>query len=146
MPWASGPACRRSRWGSGRSSAARWSRRSWRWLFWINLPFCLLAVGLVVAATPEQRDETSGHRVDVPGVVTIGLGLAAVVLALVQGQVWGWTSAVTLGIFGAGVALLVAWFVEHRVAAPTVDFSLFRNGPYFGASAADSASSGVTGR
>jgi EmrB/QacA subfamily drug resistance transporter len=110
---------------------------SWRWLFWINLPFCLLAVVLVLAATPEQRDETSARRVDVPGVVTIGLGLAAVVLALVQGKVWGWTSAATLGAFGAGVALLVAfWFVEHRVAAPTVDFSLFRNGPYFGATAA----------
>ena len=32
--------------------------------------------------------------------------------------------------------LLAFWFVEHRVPSPTVDFSLFRNGPYFGASAA----------
>jgi hypothetical protein len=59
------------------------------------------------------------------------------VVALIQGKVWGWTSAVTLAVFGAGVALLVAfWFIEHRVRSPIVEFDLFRNGPYFGASAA----------
>jgi EmrB/QacA subfamily drug resistance transporter len=110
---------------------------SWRWLFWINLPFCLLGVVLVLASTEEQSDETALHRIDVPGVVTIGLGLGAIVLALVEGKVWGWTSLATLGVFAAGVALLVVfWFVEHRVRAPIVEFDLFRNGPYFGASAA----------
>jgi EmrB/QacA subfamily drug resistance transporter len=110
---------------------------SWRWLFWINLPFCLLGVVLVLASTEEQSDETAAHRIDVPGVVTIGLGLGAIVLALVEGKVWGWTSLATLGVFAAGVALLVVfWFVEHRVRAPIVEFDLFRNGPYFGASAA----------
>ena len=110
---------------------------SWRWLFWLNLPFCLLGVALVLASTDEQRDETAGSRIDIPGVVTVGLGLAAIVIALVEGKVWGWTSVATLGLFATGVALLVAfWFIEHRVRWPIVEFDLFRNGPYFGASAA----------
>jgi EmrB/QacA subfamily drug resistance transporter len=110
---------------------------SWRWLFWIDLPFCLLGALLIVASTEEQRDETSGKRIDVPGVVTIGLGLALVVLALIEGKTWGFGSLATLGCFLAGLALLVAfWFIEHRVKQPIVEFSLFRNRPYFGASAA----------
>jgi EmrB/QacA subfamily drug resistance transporter len=111
---------------------------SWRWIFWINLPFCLLGVVLVLVSTAEQRDEAAaGRGIDVPGLVTIGLGLALVVLALVEGKTWGWTSDATLGAFAAGVALLGAfWIIEHRVRAPIVEFDLFRNGPYFGASAA----------
>jgi MFS family permease len=51
--------------------------------------------------------------------------------------VWGWTSVATLGFFAAGLGLLVAfWFIEHHVRSPIVEFDLFRNGPYFGASAA----------
>ncbi len=110
---------------------------SWRWLFWLNLPFCLLGVVLVRASTAEQRDETAARRIDVAGVVTVGLGLAAIVIALVEGKVWGWTSVATLGLFAAGLAFLLAfWLIEHRVRSPIVEFDLFRNGPYFGASAA----------
>jgi EmrB/QacA subfamily drug resistance transporter len=111
---------------------------SWRWIFWVNLPFCLLGVVLVLVSTAEQRDEAAaGRGIDVPGLLTIGSGLALVVLALVEGKTWGWTSAATLGAFAGGIGLLVAfWFIEHRVRAPIVEFDLFRNGPYFGASAA----------
>jgi MFS family permease len=43
----------------------------------------------------------------------------------------------TLGCFAAGGGLLVAfWYIEHHVRSPIVEFDLFRNGPYFGASAA----------
>jgi MFS family permease len=92
---------------------------------------------MVLASTDEQRDETAAHRIDVPGVITVGLGLAAVVVALVEGKAWGWTSAATLSVAAIGVGLLIAfWFIEHRVGSPMVEFALFRNGPYFGASAA----------
>jgi EmrB/QacA subfamily drug resistance transporter len=110
---------------------------TWRWLFWLDLPFCLLGAVLVLASTAEQRDETAARRIDVAGVITVGLGLAAIVIALVEGKVWGWTSPATLGVFAAGFGLLVAfWFIEHHVRSPIVEFDLFRNGPYFGASAA----------
>jgi len=110
---------------------------SWRWLFWLNLPFCLLGVVLVLGSTAEQRDETAARRIDFPGVLTVGGGLAAIVIALVEGKVWGWTSAATVGLFATGLGLLTAfWFIEHHAKWPIVDFDLFRNGPYFGASAA----------
>ena len=110
---------------------------SWRWVFWLNVPFCLLGAVLVTVSTDEQRDETAERRIDLPGVITVGLGLAAVIVALVEGKVWGWTSAATLGVFAAGVALLVLfWLIERHARSPIVEFDLFRNGPYFGASAA----------
>jgi EmrB/QacA subfamily drug resistance transporter len=110
---------------------------TWRWLFWLNLPFCLLGVVLVLASTAEQRDETAARRIDIPGLIAVGLGLAAVVVALVEGKLWGWASLATLCVLATGVGLLVAfWFIEHHVRSPVVEFDLFRNGPYFGASAA----------
>ena len=63
--------------------------------------------------------------------------MTAIVLPLVESDVWGLGSVKTLGLLGAGAALMLAfWAVEHRVEQPIVDFALFRNGPYFGASAA----------
>ena len=121
---------------------------SWRWLFWINLPFCLLGVVLVLVSTDEQRDETAARRIDGPGVITVGLGLAAIVIALVEGKVWGWTSVATLGVFAIGVGLLVAfWFIEHRVAvADRRRSTCSGTGRISEPAPPGSASSGATGR
>jgi EmrB/QacA subfamily drug resistance transporter len=110
---------------------------SWRLIFWLVVPLAVLALAIMAIAAPESRDETAGTRVDVPGVLTVTLGLTAVVLALIQGKQWGWDSAATLGALAAGLGLLaVFWLVEHRVREPMVNFSLFRSRPYFGATAA----------
>ncbi len=109
----------------------------WRLIFWINLPIVVAGFLLTRWAAKETRDETSAPRVDWPGVALLTIGLTAFVLGVVQGEDWGWDSAKTLGTITTGLLSLIAfWFVEHRVPNPTVDFSLFRNGPYFGASAA----------
>ncbi len=62
-------------------------------------------------------------------------GITAVVLALVQSDAWASGATAALALAGL-LALLAFWRIERRVTNPIVDFELFRNGPYFGASAA----------
>src|SRR5262245_22311988 len=109
----------------------------WRWIFWLNVPVGIAGFAITAAAARESRDETASRRIDVAGLVTLSGGLTAVVLALVQAPTWGWGSPATLVCLAGGVALLVAfWVVEHRVREPIVEFGLFRNRPYLGASSA----------
>jgi EmrB/QacA subfamily drug resistance transporter len=109
----------------------------WRLIFWINLPICAVGIAITRWAAHESRDETSPPKVDYPGLATLTPGLLAVVFALVRADDWGWGSWRTLLLIALGALLLVAfWAIEHRVTSPIVDFSLFRNGPYLGASAA----------
>lgn len=109
----------------------------WRLIFVINIPVVVAAVVIVRAAALEIRDETTQPKIDWPGLVLLTGGLTAAVLALINGDNWGWTSALTLGVLVAGILALVAfWFVEHRVRSPIVEFPLFRNRPYLGATVA----------
>jgi MFS family permease len=79
---------------------------SWRWIFWLNLPLAAIAVILIAAAMPESRDEGAPRRLDLTGLAMVSAGLTLVVLGLVEGESWGWSSAATLGSLAAGVALL----------------------------------------
>ncbi len=109
----------------------------WRLIFWINLPICALGIFITWASAHESRDETAPPKLDLRGLAAFTPGLLLVVFALVRSDNWGWGSGKTLGLLAAGVLLLIAfWVIEHRVDSPIVDFSLFRNGPYLGASAA----------
>jgi EmrB/QacA subfamily drug resistance transporter len=107
---------------------------SWQSIFFLNVPVAILAVFVTVAATRESRDETSTHEVDVPGVLTISVGLGALVLALVEGNSWGWGSASILALLGVAVAALAAFaYAEVRSPEPMVDFRFFRSKSFLGA-------------
>jgi EmrB/QacA subfamily drug resistance transporter len=107
----------------------------WRVIFWMNLPVCALGIAITLAAAPESTDPGAGSRIDWPGLALLSAGLTAVVLGLIQSQAWGAAAAAALVL--VGLMLLGAfWAAEHRVREPIVEFALFRNGPYFGASAA----------
>jgi len=107
----------------------------WRLIFWINLPIAALGIAITALSAAESTDPGAGRRIDLRGLVALGAGLTAVVLALVQSRAWSGGLVVGLALFGFA-CLYAFWRIEHRVAGPIVDFSLFRNGPYFGASAA----------
>jgi EmrB/QacA subfamily drug resistance transporter len=107
----------------------------WRVIFWMNLPVSVLGIAITLAAAPESTDPGAGDRIDWPGLAALSVGLTAVVLALVQAQAWGAGAVIALAGIGL-LALAAFWAIEHRARAPIVEFDLFRNGPYFGASAA----------
>jgi EmrB/QacA subfamily drug resistance transporter len=107
---------------------------SWQSIFFLNLPVAALAVVVTLFATHESRDETAPPSVDFAGVAALTGGLAALVLALVEGNAWGWGSARIVGLLAFAVASLVAFtVVEARVANPMVDFRFFRSRSFAGA-------------
>ena len=107
----------------------------WRAIFWINLPIIVAGVAIMWAAAPESTDPSAGRRIDLPGLAALTVGLTAVVLALIQSRAWAAGTVAALAVVGV-LALIAFWRIEHRVSDPIVEFDLFRNGPYFGASAA----------
>jgi EmrB/QacA subfamily drug resistance transporter len=107
---------------------------SWQSIFFLNLPVAAGAVAVTLFATHESRDETVARVVDLPGVATITAGLAALVIALVEGNAWHWGSVRIVGVLVLAVVSLVSFVViEQRVRAPMVDFSFFRSRSFLGA-------------
>ncbi len=97
-------------------------------MFFINIPFCVAAIVLMLRHVKETRDETADRHIDIPGMLTITGGLVCISLAFDRGEAWGWTSMLTLGTLVGGVALLVVFVaIEARVRSPLVDLALFRN-------------------
>jgi EmrB/QacA subfamily drug resistance transporter len=107
----------------------------WRLVFLVNVPLAIITVVLTLSATPSLRPEAGSRPpVDVPGTILFGLGIAALVFGLSQGQDDGWGSAETVVPLASGVALLAAFvLVETRMRAPLLEFRLFRHANFLAA-------------
>jgi EmrB/QacA subfamily drug resistance transporter len=107
---------------------------SWRAIFFLNLPVAVGAVVVTLFATKESRDETTRHRVDIPGIAALSVALTALVLALVEGNAWGWGSPEIIALFALSAGSFVAFaLLEPRVREPMVDFRFFRSKTFLGA-------------
>jgi EmrB/QacA subfamily drug resistance transporter len=97
---------------------------SWRWLFIVGAAAIAAALVLVHRFVPESPIKTPS-RVDFIGASLLSGGLISLLLALTEGESWGWTSVRILALFAAAVALLVSWgWAELRVADPMVDMRM----------------------
>jgi EmrB/QacA subfamily drug resistance transporter len=99
---------------------------SWRWAFFINVP--VVAVVLVAALVVIRESRPEGRpKPDLPGAVTVTLGLLAVVFGFTQAGEHGWTSPAALAPLAAGVVLLLLFHViESRTASPLVPMGVLR--------------------
>jgi EmrB/QacA subfamily drug resistance transporter len=115
----------------------------WRWVFFVNAPVGLVAA-ILIGRFLHERVEHRRHKLDFVGAGLLTLGLISVLFAAIEGgQLWGWTSPVTLGLVAASVALLIAFVLfEQRVAEPLIDLELLHV-PVIGAGLAIGALSGV---
>jgi EmrB/QacA subfamily drug resistance transporter len=105
----------------------------WSWIFFVNVPIGILGIAASFLLIDESRDETH-ERLDLPGLVTSGVGLFALTYGLIEANTYGWTSARILGSFVvAAVALVSFVLLERHQRAPMLPLELFRNRTYTGA-------------
>ena len=112
---------------------------SWRWIFWINLPVVAVVGTFAMVGwsaekqAAQSQDKKPRAGIDFPGLMTLIAGLSALVVALMEGDTWGWQSAATLSFFAAGTVLLVAFVaVELRRAHPLFELGLLRIATFSG--------------
>jgi EmrB/QacA subfamily drug resistance transporter len=101
---------------------------SWRWVFYINIPFGLAAAAVVGIALVEPKRHTR-PVIDYLGAICLTIAITLLLLVLVEsGDPTIWTKPITL-VAVAGIVIFSALFAwtEQRAPEPIVPFSLFRN-------------------
>jgi EmrB/QacA subfamily drug resistance transporter len=98
---------------------------SWRWIFWINVP--IGAAALILATNVlHEHGERAHRRLDLAGMVTLGLGLFGVLWAMTTLATSSFDASVAGYLIG-GVVLICAFvLVELHQAEPMLDLSLFK--------------------
>jgi len=100
--------------------------------FWFVAGMSALALAAAVAVLPPSPGRPA--RIDLPGTLMLGVGIAGLLLVLASGPGWGWTSSATLGSAAASAALLAAWGAwELRARRPLIDLRLLRRRPVLAA-------------
>ncbi|MGV0742843.1 MFS transporter [Mycolicibacterium sp. XJ870] len=98
-------------------------------VFWLTTAFTAVVI-VVTALVVPARTPTARGDIDWLGALGLAGGLSAVLLAITQGNSWGWTAPATLGVLGGGVAVLVGWwFWERRIAHPLVSTGMLARRP-----------------
>ena len=99
---------------------------SWPFIFWVNVPMCLLAAWMLRRF--HERAVGPRTRIDYLGAVLLTAAISLVVLGLLEGgESWAWASWPTFAIFGAAVALILAFVaVERRAESPVLPPWVFR--------------------
>lgn len=116
----------------------------WRWIFLVNLPLGAIVAVAALRLVPESRDPAPVRSWDVPGVITLSIGLALLVFGLIEGQTYGWlrpdevfvvggwtwplagVSPIAFAFLLSAVVLCVFLAIERRAVQPLVDVALFR--------------------
>src|SRR5947208_16700449 len=100
---------------------------SWRWVFYVNLPFGAVAMALIATGLLEEARSPRRPVMDLGGVALFAAGVSAVLLGVVEaGRAGAWSGSAVLAPLGFGVTALVLFVVvEQRASEPIVPLRLF---------------------
>ena len=99
----------------------------WRWVFYVNIPACILALGAALRLLTGERKRAALADFDTQGALLATGGMLLLVYALIRAPEVGWGTGRTIGMLGAAAAILMAFLAnERRSAKPLVPLSIFR--------------------
>jgi EmrB/QacA subfamily drug resistance transporter len=99
---------------------------SWRWIFFINIPLCLIAAWMIYRSFHETI-ERKRHKVDYLGATLLAAALSLLILGVLEGgQAWAWNSPQSIGAFSIGAVLLGLFvWAESRASEPVLPLWVF---------------------
>ena len=118
----------------------------WRWIFFASVVVSLIGMALMQGMPESKADDQKTTKFDLAGVLSFMPSMIALQIVVTQGSHLGWSSASTLSL--SAIALIFGWLffrIESRTSSPFVDFTLFHNRSYTGATISNFLLNGVAG-
>ena len=110
---------------------------SWRWVFYVNIPFGVVALTVLWFGFPWVRPERGQNKIDYFGMAALTAAVVPLLLALVWGgDLYAWGSPQIAALFViAGGGLVAFIYAESQAAEPVIPLELFKNRIFVVASA-----------
>ena len=101
---------------------------SWRWIFFVNVPFGIVALIVTAAALPGAARRVH-HVIDFAGIITLTISASALILfTSLGGTTFAWASTSSIGLLLAGVVFAILFMLlERRTSEPILAPRLFKN-------------------
>ncbi|NOK62802.1 MAG: MFS family permease [Chloroflexi bacterium AL-W] len=107
---------------------------SWRWVFFINIPFAIVVLAILFLRVPESRDETSDAHIDWLGALLCTVGLGGITFGLIESATYSLTDPLVFGAIISGIVAFIGFIiVEIRSPAPMMPLSMFSSRSFSGA-------------
>jgi len=118
----------------------------WRYIFFSSIVVAVIGL-LLIKGTPESKAQIQGsYKFDFAGVLTFMIAMVALQIVVTQGNKLGWSSPFILSLAGIAAVFGAMFFmIESRAEQGFVDFKLFRNLTYTGATLSNFLLNGVAG-
>lgn len=119
----------------------------WRYIFFASAIVSIIGL-LLINGTPESKavQTNSTRKFDFAGIFTFMIAMIALQIFLSKGSDLGWTSSVSLLLILVTLVFAIAFItIENRISEAFIDFRLFKNSIYTGATLSNFLLNGVTG-
>lgn len=107
----------------------------WRWVFFVNVPICILGVILCCIMLQIKNEERIISKIDWVGLLLCSAAIFSFTLILVKGNAWGWQSNIALSCYAIStISLILFVLVERKIHNPMVNLNLFKDRIFVGTS------------
>ena len=118
----------------------------WRWIFILSIIIAVLALWLLKDTPESKAKQTGNSKFDISGLIIFIITMLALNIFITQGSELGWTNWITLALLAVAVIGAIIFIkVENGKSNALIDFGLFKNLPYTGATISNFLLNAVAG-